>query len=44
MHLFQELKEEIDFCLSKVNDIRYEPHLLSNEDDRLRHQGQTSKI
>lgn len=38
----KELREEIDFRLSKVNDICYEPHLLSKEDDRLRHQGQTS--
>lgn len=41
--VLQELREEIDFRLSKVNDIRYEPHLLSKEDDRLRHQGQTSE-
>ncbi|KAA0703197.1 hypothetical protein E1301_Tti007006 [Triplophysa tibetana] len=38
----KELREEIDFRLSKVNDIRFEPHLLSKEDNRLKHQGQTS--
>ncbi|XP_016387760.1 uncharacterized protein C1orf43 homolog isoform X2 [Sinocyclocheilus rhinocerous] len=36
----KELREEIDSRLSKVNDIRYEPHLLSKDDDRLKHQGQ----
>ncbi|XP_026084897.1 uncharacterized protein C1orf43 homolog [Carassius auratus] len=36
----KELKEEIDSRLSKVNDIRYEPNLLSKDDDRLKHQGQ----
>lgn len=36
----KELREEIDSHLSKVNDIRYEPHLLSKDDDRLKHQGQ----
>uniref|UniRef100_A0A8C1UM92 Chromosome 1 open reading frame 43 n=1 Tax=Cyprinus carpio TaxID=7962 RepID=A0A8C1UM92_CYPCA len=35
----KELREEIDSRLSKVNDIRYEPHLLSKDDDRLKHQG-----
>ncbi|XP_016323024.1 uncharacterized protein C1orf43 homolog [Sinocyclocheilus anshuiensis] len=36
----KELREEIDSSLSKVNDIRYEPHLLSKDDDRLKRQGQ----
>lgn len=36
----KDLREEIDLCLSKVNDVRYEPRLLSKDDDRLRHQGQ----
>ncbi|XP_052000096.1 protein C1orf43 homolog [Xyrauchen texanus] len=36
----KDLKEEIDSHLSKVNDIRYEPHLLSHDDDRLNHQSQ----
>ncbi|XP_036449882.1 protein C1orf43 homolog isoform X2 [Colossoma macropomum] len=34
------LREKIDSHLSKVNDIRYEPRLLSEDDDRLRHRGQ----
>ncbi|KAI4880947.1 hypothetical protein NFI96_019598, partial [Prochilodus magdalenae] len=34
------LREEIDSHLSKVNDIRYEPRLLSGEDVRLKHRGQ----
>ncbi|XP_066538825.1 protein C1orf43 homolog isoform X2 [Hoplias malabaricus] len=34
------LREEIDSRLSKVNDIRYEPRLLSEDDVRLRHRGQ----
>ncbi|XP_056617870.1 protein C1orf43 homolog [Triplophysa dalaica] len=38
----KELREEIDFRLSKVNDIRFEPTLLSKEDNRLKHQGRTS--
>lgn len=29
--------------MSKVNDIRYEPHLLSKDDDRLKHQGQNGE-
>lgn len=43
MHFLQDLKEEIDSRLSKVNDIRYEPHLLSKDDDRLKHQGQSGE-
>ncbi|KAI2655298.1 hypothetical protein H4Q32_017670 [Labeo rohita] len=39
----KEMREEIDSRLSKVNDIRYEPHLLSKDDDRLRHQGQNGE-
>ncbi|XP_030639487.1 protein C1orf43 homolog isoform X3 [Chanos chanos] len=35
-----ELREEIDSRLAKVNDIRYEPRLLSEKDDRLEHSGQ----
>ncbi|XP_072536574.1 protein C1orf43 homolog isoform X3 [Salminus brasiliensis] len=35
------LREEIDCRLSKVNDIRYEPRLLSENDDRLKHRGQS---
>ncbi|XP_076826232.1 protein C1orf43 homolog [Brachyhypopomus gauderio] len=34
------LREKIDSRLSKVNDIRYEPRLLSEDDDRLKHRGQ----
>ncbi|XP_026861689.1 protein C1orf43 homolog [Electrophorus electricus] len=34
------LREEIDARLCKVNDIRYEPRLLSVEDDRLKHRSQ----
>ncbi|MCI4374752.1 hypothetical protein PGIGA_G00009750 [Pangasianodon gigas] len=34
------LKEEIDSRLSKVNNIHYEPRLLSQDDDRLKHRGQ----
>ncbi|KAK3551580.1 hypothetical protein QTP70_019786 [Hemibagrus guttatus] len=36
----KELKEEIESRLSKVNNIRYEPRLLSHDDDRLKHRGQ----
>ncbi|XP_062847954.1 protein C1orf43 homolog [Trichomycterus rosablanca] len=36
----KELKEEIDTRLYKVNDICYEPRLLSQEDDRLKYRGQ----
>ncbi|XP_053480188.1 protein C1orf43 homolog isoform X1 [Ictalurus furcatus] len=36
----KELKEEIESRLSKVNNIRYEPRLLSQDDDRLKHRGQ----
>lgn len=43
LHISQDLKEEIDSRLSKVNDIRYEPHLLSKDDDRLKHQGQNGE-
>lgn len=39
----QDLREEIDSRLSKVNDIRYEPRLLAAEDDRLTYRGQNSK-
>ncbi|KAG9345380.1 hypothetical protein JZ751_009927 [Albula glossodonta] len=35
----KELREEIDSRLSKVQDIRYEPRLLSEDDDRLKHRG-----
>uniref|UniRef100_UPI003AAF1315 protein C1orf43 homolog isoform X2 n=1 Tax=Centroberyx gerrardi TaxID=166262 RepID=UPI003AAF1315 len=34
------LKEEIDSRLSKVQEIRFEPRLLSEEDDRLKHGSQ----
>ncbi|XP_072536571.1 protein C1orf43 homolog isoform X1 [Salminus brasiliensis] len=37
------LREEIDCRLSKVNDIRYEPRLLSENDDRLKHRGQSGE-
>lgn len=37
----KSLREEIDCRLSKVNDIRYEPRLLSANDDRLKHRGQS---
>ncbi|KAK1795506.1 hypothetical protein P4O66_010658 [Electrophorus voltai] len=36
------LREEIDARLCKVNDIRYEPRLLSVEDDRLKHRSQNA--
>ncbi|KAF5902330.1 C1orf43-like protein, partial [Clarias magur] len=36
----KDLKEEIESRLSKVNNIRYEPRLLSEDDDRLKHRGQ----
>ncbi|XP_071374096.1 protein C1orf43 homolog isoform X3 [Centroberyx affinis] len=36
------LKEEIDSRLSKVQEIRFEPRLLSEEDDRLKHGSQIS--
>ncbi|TTD18125.1 hypothetical protein Baya_14794 [Bagarius yarrelli] len=36
----KDLKEEIESRLSKVNNIRYEPRLLSHDDDRLKHRGQ----
>ncbi|XP_060777469.1 protein C1orf43 homolog [Neoarius graeffei] len=36
----KDLKEEIESRLSKVNNIRYEPRLLSQDDDRLKHRGQ----
>lgn len=36
----KELKEEIESSLSKVNKICYEPRLLSQDDDRLKHRGQ----
>ncbi|KAG5856447.1 hypothetical protein ANANG_G00008060 [Anguilla anguilla] len=36
----KELREEIDLRLSKVHEIRYEPRLLSPDDDRLKHRGQ----
>uniref|UniRef100_W5LA79 Chromosome 1 open reading frame 43 n=1 Tax=Astyanax mexicanus TaxID=7994 RepID=W5LA79_ASTMX len=38
------LREEIDCRLSKVNDIRYEPRLLSALDDRLKHRGQNAIV
>ena len=31
----QDLKEEIDIRLSKVQDIKYEPQLLADDDARL---------
>uniref|UniRef100_A0A8C7GX06 Chromosome 1 open reading frame 43 n=1 Tax=Oncorhynchus kisutch TaxID=8019 RepID=A0A8C7GX06_ONCKI len=37
------LREEIDARLSKVQEIRFEPRLLSEEDDRLKHGTQFSK-
>lgn len=37
---FQDLKEEIESRLARVNNIRYEPRLLSPDDDRLKHRGQ----
>lgn len=40
---FQDLKEEIESRLSKVNNIRYEPRLLSEDDDRLKHRGQNGE-
>lgn len=42
IHL-QGLKEEIDSTLSKVQEIRFEPRLLSEEDDRLKHGSQISQ-
>lgn len=36
------LKEDIDSGLSKVHEIHFEPRLLSEEDDRLRHESQLS--
>lgn len=36
----KELREEIDSRLLKVHDIRYEPRLLAEDDDRLKHRGQ----
>ncbi|XP_040045088.1 protein C1orf43 isoform X2 [Gasterosteus aculeatus] len=37
------LREEIDSMLSKVHEIRFEPRLLSEEDDRLRPESQISQ-
>lgn len=39
----QGLREEIDSRLSKVQEIRFEPRLLSEDDDRLKHGSQISK-
>ncbi|KAJ8383814.1 hypothetical protein AAFF_G00215010 [Aldrovandia affinis] len=36
----KDLREEIDSRLSKVHDIRFEPRLLSEDDDRLKHRPQ----
>ncbi|KAI5105885.1 hypothetical protein C0J45_3582 [Silurus meridionalis] len=36
----KELKEEIESRLAKVNAIRYEPRLLAQDDERLKHRGQ----
>ncbi|XP_041708136.1 protein C1orf43 homolog isoform X2 [Coregonus clupeaformis] len=35
----KELRQEIDSCLSKVQEIRFEPRLLSEHDDRLQNGG-----
>lgn len=35
----KDLKQEIDSHLSKVQEIRFEPRLLSSDDDRLQHSG-----
>lgn len=40
---FQDLKEEIDSRLFKVNNLRYEPRLLSEDDVRLKHRGQSGE-
>lgn len=42
-YYLQGLKEEIDSRLSKVQEIRFEPRLLSEEDDRLRRGSQISE-
>lgn len=34
-HAAQDLKEEIDIRLSRVQDIKYEPRLLAEDDSRL---------
>lgn len=39
----QGLKEEIDSKLSRVQEIRFEPRLLSEEDDRLKQGSQLSE-
>lgn len=41
--MIQGLREEIDSMLSKVHEIRFEPRLLSEEDDRLRPESQISQ-
>lgn len=40
---FQGLKEEIDSRLSRVQEICFEPRLLSEEDDRLKQGSQISQ-
>lgn len=39
----QGLREDIDSSLSRVQEIRFEPRLLSEEDDRLKHVSQISE-
>lgn len=40
----QGLKEQIDSRLSMVQEIRFEPRLLAEEDDRLKHGSQISQL
>lgn len=42
-NILQGLKEDIDSRLSRVQEIRFEPRLLSEEDDRLKQGSQISQ-
>ena len=43
VYALQGLREKIDSRLTKVQEIRFEPRLLSEEDDRLKHPSQISE-
>lgn len=44
MHNAQGLKEQVDSKLSMVQEIRFEPRLLSEGDDRLKHGSQIGQL
>lgn len=43
-HHVQGLKEQVDSKLSMVQEIRFEPRLLSEGDDRLKHGSQIGQL